>query len=163
MWKSRHSTNHVPSGDRFPVKDYGLGQKKEFEVVMSGMLKGGNGGLREANAVLSASVAWDIMLDPAREKRERKDLHCLYGMSPVPENIYKMMIKADSEEAGPDEIRILEQYIKEKKFEIRKRKMEIGAEGKKPRRYLPKMAGDGLFNIAEIFKTIKEDEYYDEQ
>jgi len=95
-------------------------------------------------------------------KRERKNLSCLYGMRPVPDDIYEMIMRADSGVADESEFRILDQYIKEKKHEIRRKKMEIGSEGSGPRRGPGKLAENNLFDLTELVKLIREDEDCDE-
>ena len=156
MWKSRHSTNHVPSGDRFPVKDYGLGQKKEFEVVMSGMLKGGNGGLRKANAISPASIAW-YMSKP----KDRKDLSRLYGMEPVAEEMYDTIMRADNGRASEKELRLLEQYMKEKTNEIKHRKRILGQEGGGTRRRVGRMAENALIDLSKLIKLTEDEDNHE--
>ena len=66
----------------------------------------------------------------SRKKRARKDLTNLYGMSPVPDEIYDMIMRADNGRATQEEVFILDGYIAIKTEEIRRVKMELGHERK---------------------------------
>ena len=149
----KHPTDHVPSGDRFPVKDYRLGPKEKFEDAMSGMFKGGTGCLRKTETVSSASSAWD-MTSP---KKERKDLTRLYGMVPVPECIYEAIMRADTGDATKKEVLLIDHYIKEKKNEIRKRKRELGIEGQGTRTGVGR-AAENVLVLKKFFELHMEDE-----
>ena len=119
---------------------------------MSGMSEGGTGCLREAKAVRSASFAWD-MTSP---KKQRKDLTRLYGMDPVPDSIYEAIMRADNGDANKRELLILEQYIKEKKAEIRRRKEHLGIEGQGTRSEAGRAAENVL--VLRSFFELREDD-----
>ena len=96
-------------------------------------------------------------------KRERKDLAKLYGMDPVPDDIYDMIMRADSNKATNDEHLILGQYVKEKTEEIRRRKIELGLEGSGYRPGFGKLAEDCFVDLRKMFLISREDEERDEQ
>lgn len=120
---------------------------------MSGMSEGGTGCLRKTKAVRSASLAWDM----SPPKKERKDLTRLYGMDPVPDAIYEAIMRADNGESNSKEIRIVDQYIKEKKAEIRRRKEMLGIEGQGPRVSVGRAAENVLF-LKSFFELNKEED-----
>ena len=155
MWKSRHSTNHVHSDDRLSVKDYRLEPQEKFEDAMPRMFKGGAGFLRKTETVSSASIAWDMM---KRKRRTRKDLDRLYGMSPVPDGMYDMIMRADNGDATPTEMLRLEEYVSEKTVEIRDAKIKIGCERNSKRNGPARLAISPAVSLERIVKQIKEDD-----
>ena len=94
----------------------------------------------------------------AMPKRERKNLSNLYGMSEVPDEIYKMIMRADDGKASPLEYEVLDEYIKDKTTEIRMTKMALGLEGQGPRRGPGRVAENVLQNLYTLFRFDDEDE-----
>ena len=94
----------------------------------------------------------------AMPKRERKNLSNLYGMTEVPDEIYKMIMRADDGSASPLEYRALDKYIKDKTTEIRMTKMALGLEGQGARRGPGRVAENVLQNLYTLFRFDDEDE-----
>ena len=112
---------------------------------MSWMFEGSTGCLRKTKAVSSAPAAWNIGKISPR-KINRRDLRRLYGLDPVPDYIYESIMRADMDKATELELIILEEYVEEKKMEIRARKEELGLEGGGTR-YGVGRAAENIFNI----------------
>lgn len=123
---------------------------------MSGMLKGGNGGLRKANAISPASIAW-YMSKP----KDRKDLSRLYGMEPVTEETYDTIMRAENGRASEKELRLLEQYMKEKTNEIKHRKRILGHEGGGAMRGVGRRAEDVLIDLSTLIKLTEDEENHE--
>jgi len=96
-------------------------------------------------------------------KRERKDLDKLYGMDPVPDDIYDMVMRADSGNATSNEHAILDQYVKGKTEEIRRKKIELGLEGSGYRPVFGKLAENCFVDLRKMFLLSREDEERDGQ
>ena len=96
-------------------------------------------------------------------KRERKDLAKLYGMDPVPDDIYDMVMRADSGKATEGEHILLDQYVKEKTEEIKRRKIELGLEGGGYRPSFGKLAENSFVDLRKMFLLSREDEERDGQ
>ena len=92
---------------------------------------------------------------------ERRDLSRLYGMSPVSEEIYDTIMRADNGKATDSDYRILEQYIKEKTNEIKQRKIILGYEGGGSRRGPGKMAENVLLDLNKLMKFTEDEEDYE--
>lgn len=86
----------------------------------------------------------------------------LYGMDPVPDNIYDLIMRADNGKATNLEHLLLEQYIKEKTCEIRKRKEALGIEGCGVHRRPGRMAENCLLNLQQLIIENDDDEEQDE-
>lgn len=99
----------------------------------------------------------------ARKKRTRKDLANLYGMSPVPDSIYDMIMRADNGRATKYEMEVLDTYILMKTEEIRKTKAEMGYDRKTGRGGPGRIAMSPVVSLDKIVKQIKEDDDYDER
>tara|TARA_E500000331_G_scaffold235058_1_gene225326 strand:+ start:3175 stop:3468 length:294 start_codon:yes stop_codon:yes gene_type:complete len=96
-----------------------------------------------------------------RKPRDRKDLSRLYGMEPVPVEIYDTIMRADNGQATDAEHRILNQYIKEKTSEIKLRKIAMGFEGGAGKKTPGKMAENSLIDISFLSKLIENEDDYE--
>ena len=92
-------------------------------------------------------------------RRSRKDLSRLYGMEPVSDEIYDTIMRADNGRATESDYLILAQYIKEKTFEIKQRKIALGYEGGGSRRSPGKMAENTLIDFRQLYKEDDEEDY----
>ena len=111
---------------------------------MPEVLEEGIGCLRKIKAIPSAPSPWDMM---SPRSIDRRDLSRLYGMDPVPDYIYEAIMRADNGQSTPAELIVLEHYIKEKKTEIRKRKMALGLEGQGARTAMGKAGENVMVNL----------------
>ena len=103
------------------------------------------------------TLAWSV---EEMGKRNRKDLRKLYGMEEVSEDVYNTIMRADSGDASDADYRILEQYMKEKKMEIRAVKERLGLEGGGRTRLPGKAAENVLVNLYKLteYTLDKEDD-----
>jgi len=124
---------------------------------MSEVLEEGIGCLRKIKAIRSAPASWNMM---SPRSIDRRDLSRLYCMDPVPDYIYEAIMRADNGQSTPSEILILDHYITEKKSEIRRRKLEIGAEGRGERTSVGKTGENVMVNLLrDSLKKIGEDDF----
>ena len=127
---------------------------------MQGLLEECNGVIRKAKTVSSAPPAWNMM---SPKKRTRKDLDHLYGMSPVPDSIYEMIMRADNGNATPEEMSILDSYILLKTEEIKETKRQLGYDRRTGRQKHGRIAMSPVVSLEKIVKQIKEEDDYDER
>jgi len=85
----------------------------------------------------------------------------LYGMEPVSESMYDLIMRADEGRATPDEKMLIDQFIKDKMFEIRNRKEQMGLEGGGTRNRPGRIAEHCVINMIELNRD-KEEEIEDE-
>ena len=110
---------------------------------------------RETESLPGTTSAWSVS---GMGKRNRKDLRRLYGMDEVSQEIYDTIMRADNGDASDADHRILEQYIKEKKQEIRSVKRGLGIEGGGVARPPGRMAESIIINWHELKKYTLEEE-----
>ena len=123
---------------------------------MSGLLNQCGGCLPETKTVRRASFKWNM-----RKPRDRKDLSRLYGMEPVPVEIYDTIMRADNGQASDAEHRILKQYIKEKTSEIKLRKIAMGFEGGGGKRSPGRLAENSMVDLTFLSKFFEDEDDYE--
>lgn len=123
---------------------------------MSGLLNQCGGCLPETQTVRRASFKWNM-----RKPRDRKDLSRLYGMEPVPVEIYDTIMRADNGQATDSEHRILKQYIKEKTSEIKLRKIAMGFEGGGGRKSPGRRAENSMVDLTFLSKFFEDEDDYE--
>ena len=111
---------------------------------MPEVLEEGIGCLRKIKTISSASPPWNMM---SPRSIDRRHLSRLYGMDPVPDYIYEAIMRADNGQSTPAELVVLEHYIKEKKMEIRSKKLELGIEGQGMRAAVGKTGENVMVNL----------------
>ena len=123
---------------------------------MSGLLNQRDGCVQETKTVRRSPFKWDM-----RKPRDRKDLSRLYGMEPVPVEIYDTIMRADNGQATAAEHEVLEQYMKEKTSEIKCRKISMGFEGGSGKKTVGKMAENSLIDMTFLFKLMEDEDSYE--
>ena len=91
-------------------------------------------------------------------KINRRDLSRLYGLDPVPDYIYESIMRADMGKATELEMIVLDEYIEEKKLEIRAKKSELNLEGGGVRHGVGRAAENILDLNSSLEKLFEDDE-----
>ena len=111
--------------------------------------------------VYQATTGWNLSAAMPKE-RQRRDLSRLYGMRPVSEEMYCIIMRAENGRATDGEYRLLEQHIKEKTEEIKERKRVMGLEGGGRNRNPGRLAESARLDLMGLVKNNEEDEDNDE-
>ena len=129
---------------------------------MRTMFENGKKKFQGYEKIPEATSGWDmIAMSRNANRRRRKNLSRLYDMEPVSESMYDLIMRADEGRATPDEKMLIDQFIKDKMFEIRNRKEQMGLEGGGTRNRPGRIAENCVINMIELNRE-KEEEIEDE-
>ena len=152
---NKHYTDHLCSVYRYAKEVNRLGYVEEQRDAMRPVFEKRKKKFRGTAGLSESSTGRDI---GQMSRRNRKDLRNLYGMNEVPDEIYDMIMRADNGKVNEVESIVLEEYIEEKKLEIRKRKIELGIEGRGSSRSIGRLAQQSCLLFREPNKLYLEDE-----